>query len=88
MTDGLRQQVMALWGDKAALEAQLTSSIELSADKEKLLITAAEDTTILQDRLMSSEDTALTAQSRANELSKVLRVSQTRSEELQEEIRR
>lgn len=86
--DGLRQQVMTLWGDKAALEAQMNTLIEHSAGKERQLITAADDTTVLQDRLLSSEKAAVAAQSRASELSKVLRVSQIRSEELQEEIKR
>lgn len=79
---------MTLWGDKAALEAQMNTLIEHSAGKERQLITAADDTNILQDRLLSCEKAAVAAQSRASELSKVLRVSQIRSEELQEEIKR
>ena len=66
----------------------MNTLIEHSAGKERQLVTAADDTTILQDRLLSSEKAAVAAQSRASELSKVLRVSQIRSEELQEEIKR
>jgi hypothetical protein len=65
----------------------------LTAEKEKQLSRAIETslterTSVLQERVVVSEAACFAAQSKTQELSKVLRVSQIRSEELLEENKR
>ena len=79
--------------EKEAVERQHTALLALTAEKDKQLshaieISLSERTSVLQERVVGSEVACYAAQSKAQELSKVLRVSQTRSEELQEENKR
>jgi hypothetical protein len=92
-TDELRNQLFDAVEEKEAVERQLNALKALTAEKEKQLSHAieaslTERTSVLQERVVNSEASCFAAQSKAQELSKVLRVSQIRSEELLDENKR
>ena len=92
-TDDLRNQLLEAVEEKEAVERQYFTLKNITVEKEKQLSQAIEAslsdrTSILQERVVGSEAALFAAQTKAQELSKVLRVSQIRSEELQEENKR
>ena len=88
--DDLHNQVQVLHEEKAILEEQYAQLTALTANRDSQLSHAierslSERTAVLQDRMVESDRVSFAFEKKASDLSKVLRASQIRSEELLEE---